>query len=208
MNRDGIVVVAALLVGAVALASAVLAGSPLASPGGGADEPTTRSPTTAEGASGAVETDAELTSTTGTTATPPGTTEASTRAPTTTTTVPPTDATPNATEPRPFELQVTAVEECGLTCRDVTLTLTNAGEEPATDVVVQSTVFAGSRRLVEGSRRVGRLAPGETVDRTVRVDLDLDDVAAIERNGGYVTIRTAIESVRYRETFTSRERVA
>ena len=53
-----------------------------------------------------------------------------------------TTAIPTATSP-PFAFTIDRIEECGLTCRDVTATLHNNQEVPATGVTVYSRIYAG-----------------------------------------------------------------
>lgn len=116
-----------------------------------------------------------------------------------------TTGTPSGEDP--FALRVTEVTNCGLTCREVTVTLTNEAEHPVRDVAVRSELLAGDQLLVERSLQVGRLYTGETVSRTVRLTVGFSEISAIQANGGYVTVETTVSSAAYEETFTTRRKV-
>lgn len=106
-----------------------------------------------------------------------------------------------------FRLRVTDVSNCGLTCRKVTVALTNTADVAARSVDVRSTVRAGDQRIVQRTARAGRIAPGETVTRTVEVNAGFGDVPAIQGNGGYVTIHATVTSDRFRQSFGIRRKV-
>lgn len=118
-----------------------------------------------------------------------------------------TDDNHSATEGPPFTFTVDEIHDCGETCRDVTATVENTGDEPAESVTVSTRIFAGensTEALVwEGTEAVGTLAAGEAHTSTKRVDLSLTEAYAIDQNDGWITIATTVESDD--ETITIRE---
>lgn len=113
---------------------------------------------------------------------------------------------------QPFAVVIDGVEECGTTCRDVTVSLTNQQAEPAGDVVVYSRVFAGnstagSDLVYRGEESVGTLGAGETYTTTERVELSYGDAYAIDQADGWVTIQTTVETADRTVTFTERRDV-
>jgi len=108
----------------------------------------------------------------------------------------------------PFAFSVDRVESCGTTCRDVTSTLTNQQSTAATDVTVETDIYAGNSTegdpVWTGTESVGALGVDESSTTTKRVDLSLSDAYAIERNDGWVTIETTVASDG--ETVTTTER--
>lgn len=93
---------------------------------------------------------------------------------------------------RPFTLDIRDIQECGRTCRDVTVALTNNGGNPRENVTVTTTIYAGEDAVWEGEEPVGTLDSDETTVRTERVDVGLVGGAKIERNDGRVTIETVV----------------
>lgn len=91
-----------------------------------------------------------------------------------------------------FELAPFELSSCGTACRDVTATVTNAGSADATDVRVFVTVIAEETPVWETEEPVGRLAAGESVTRTHRIEVDLG--TALTLRDETVTIETLIES--------------
>ncbi len=65
------------------------------------------------------------------------------------------------TEMSPFSFTIDNIEECGQTCRDVTATLSNNQDDPATNVTVFTRVYAGKDNTAqedlvwEGKEEVG-----------------------------------------------------
>jgi len=112
----------------------------------------------------------------------------------------------------PFAFTVDAIEGCGRTCRDVTSTLTNQQNSTAADVTVYTGIYAGNTTdgdvVWEGSEDVGTLEAGASYTTTRRVDLSFSDAVAIQRAGGWITIRTTIETADRTVTLTSRRKVA
>jgi hypothetical protein len=115
--------------------------------------------------------------------------------------------------PPPYLIDVLDTEKCGNTCRDVTVRLTNNRDEPAEGVSVHTQIFSGNTwaedaRVWEGHREVGRLAAGESTTTTARVSLSYFEALSVQRNGGWVTIVTTVESETTTETFRERQEVA
>ncbi|MBS3760926.1 hypothetical protein [Halodesulfurarchaeum sp.] len=117
------------------------------------------------------------------------------------------------TEVTPFSFTIDEVAECGLTCRDVTATVTNNQHEEATGVTVYSRTFArenntGTDDLVwEGKEDVGSLSAGAPHTTTTRVELSLQDGQKIDSNDGWITIQTTVASDQTTMTFQNSEQV-
>lgn len=111
----------------------------------------------------------------------------------------------------PFTFDIVSVEECGETCRDVTITLTNQQETTARNVTVYTRIFAGQGTdgdvVWTGSEPVGTLAPGESTTRTKRVDLSLSGAFAVQQADGWITIQTTVQSQDETMTFTEQRDV-
>lgn len=118
-----------------------------------------------------------------------------------------------ATPTPPFTLSVDEVTECGQTCRDVTVTLTNTRDEPATGVVAYTRIFAGQDTtdpddlIWETREDVGDLDAGGSNTRTMRVDLSLSEGLQVQSADGWITILTTVESADETVTFRSSEQV-
>jgi len=113
----------------------------------------------------------------------------------------------------PFAIEVAAVEECGRTCRDVTLRVTNRRDEPAAGVTVVARMFAGKRaddgdKLWEGTAELGTLAAGETATVTRRIELGFVDAGKVQNNDGWVTVRTEVTGDDAGATFVVEKQVA
>jgi hypothetical protein len=106
--------------------------------------------------------------------------------------------TGTATATEPFGFTIEEIEQCGNTCRDVTSTVTNQQSTDAADVDVTTDIYAGNETsgdpIWNGQESVGTLPAGESYTATKRVDLGMSDALAIERNDGWITIETTIES--------------
>ena len=107
----------------------------------------------------------------------------------------------NATVKGPFAFTVERVVPCGLTCRNVTVGLENRGNQTLRNVTVESNVTVGDEVLVRRTAQIDQLAPNESVNRSVRVEVGFAEVQQIRANDGTVTIRTRVTSERYDETF-------
>ncbi|SFR89262.1 hypothetical protein SAMN05216559_0601 [Halomicrobium zhouii] len=122
------------------------------------------------------------------------------------------DATATATDTPPFTFAIGNIEECGRTCRDVTSTLTNRRDATADDVTVYTRIFAGNGtdgdQVWQGSEDVGALDAGESYTATKRVELSYSDGYKIERNDGWITVQTTVETADQTVTFTERRQVA
>lgn len=121
-------------------------------------------------------------------------------------------ATPTAT-PAQFAFVVEEITECGTTCRTVTSSVTNDGDETATGVVVETRLYAGnstaeSDRIYTGIEDVGELAAGETARTTRDVDLSASEALAVDRAGGWVTVVTVVQSDQTTERSTTRRQAA
>ncbi|MFB6113217.1 MAG: hypothetical protein ABEJ58_03825 [Halodesulfurarchaeum sp.] len=129
-----------------------------------------------------------------------GTTRDSTTTMTTTTTTGP-----------PFLFTIESVEECGTTCRDVTVTLENRQPTTATDVTVYTRIFAGQGTDGEivwsGTEEIGTLEPGESVTSTRRVKLTMGEAFAVRQQNGWITIQTTVQSTDETMTFTNQRDV-
>lgn len=114
----------------------------------------------------------------------------------------------------PFSFAIDSVEDCGLTCRDVTVTLHNNQDETATGVTVFVRIFAGQDNtdtadlVWEGRELVGTLDADASHTATKRVELSLQEAQKIDRNGGWVTIVTTVQTDDRTVTFRSSEQVA
>lgn len=114
--------------------------------------------------------------------------------------------------PQPFVVVIQQIEECGDTCRDVTVSLTNQQSEPATGVTVYTRVFAGNStddgdEIWRGSEDVGSLGAGETYTTTKRVELSFSEAFAVQNADGWVTVQTTIDTDDRRITFSEQRNV-
>jgi len=109
------------------------------------------------------------------------------------------------TEPPPFRMVIEEIESCGQTCRDVTGRLVNEQERQANGVTVYTRIFAGADTdgevVWEGTQEIGALGPGEAERDTQRVELGMMDAAAVQNEGGEITIQTTVETDRQTVTF-------
>ena len=122
-------------------------------------------------------------------------------------------AASTTSEPRPeFAFTVDRTESCGQTCRDVTSTLENTGNETATGITVYTRIYAGQDTsgdvIWQGTEDVGSLDPVATVTTTMRVELSLSEAATVQRERGWITVQTAVESDQRTVTFTDSRQVA
>ncbi|MFA9516048.1 hypothetical protein ACERIT_02330 [Halopenitus sp. H-Gu1] len=187
MNRNavigGILIVAVLVVG---LGVAVYTGVGPAPGGNGSGEPITEFPTAtpSDEDTGAGETNESGAETT------------------------PVSETP------PFTFTIERTEKCGQTCRDVTVTLHNNQEHAATGVAVFTRIFPGKNNtdtedlLWEGKEDVGTLEAGESYTTTNRIELSFQEARTIDRNDGWITILTTVDSDETTVTFQDNEQVA
>jgi len=142
-----------------------------------------------------------------------GTTEAPTESTSADPATPNETATPETptTDGPAFSLATRDVEECGMLCRNVTSTATNEQSVTATNVTIQTRLYAGND--TDGDVRwrrteqVGTLDPDETYVVTRQVELSLDAALAIREADGWVTIHTTVESEANNVTVTDRQQV-
>ena len=112
----------------------------------------------------------------------------------------------------PYTFDVKRISNCGRTCRDVTVELTNNRETTAQNVVVETHIFAGNStdagaRVWKGNENVGQMGPGTTTTATKRVTLGFGAALSIQRNDGWITIETTVRSADVTRTFTERRDV-
>lgn len=116
-------------------------------------------------------------------------------------------------ETPPFSFTIDEIEECGQTCRDVTATLHNNQDETATGVTVFTRVFAGQDNTAkqdlvwEGKAEVGTLEADAAHTTTRRVELSLQESRKIQRNDGWITIVTSVQTDERTVTFRDSEQV-
>jgi len=122
-----------------------------------------------------------------------------------------TTTTETTTADPPFAFAIERIQECGTTCRDVTVTLENRQADAATGVTVTTRIWAGNTTdddpVWTGREDVGRLGSGERYTTTERVELSYSDGYAIERADGWVTVEVTIETDDRSITVTERRNV-
>lgn len=119
----------------------------------------------------------------------------------------------SASDTPPFTFAIQQIEQCGQTCRDVTVTLTNQQNTTAEDVAVYTRIYAGNSTAKEdlvwsGQEDVGTMAAGESVTETQRVKLSYMEAYSVKQADGWITVVTTIESADTTITFKSRRDVA
>jgi uncharacterized protein involved in tellurium resistance len=126
------------------------------------------------------------------------------------------DGSTTTTSPdtEPFSFTIDETEECGTTCRDVTATLYNEQDETATGITTYIRIFAGEDNadtndvVWEGTVDVGTLEAGASHTTTERVELSFQGARKVDRNDGWITIQTTVESDDTTVTFRNSEQVA
>jgi hypothetical protein len=123
------------------------------------------------------------------------------------------EASADTPAPPPYGFDVVRTENCGNTCRDVTVRLTNNRNATANDVVVTTRIYAGNStgedaRVWEGRRDVGTLEPEGSTTATERVSLSYFEALTVKQRGGWITIVTTVESEEITRTFEERRQVA
>lgn len=123
------------------------------------------------------------------------------------------DGGTHAASSPPFAFSIDRIEDCGATCRDVTVTLFNEQNETAENVTVYTRVYAGNStaeddRVWQGKEDVGTLDADSSVTKTQRVSLSYADGYAVKQNDGWVTIVTTVQSDDETVTFEERRDVA
>lgn len=117
------------------------------------------------------------------------------------------------TEREPFGIRIVSVEECGDTCRDVTIRVTNRLNESAGGVGIVSRIFAGKRgddgdELWEGEAGLGTIGASSSVTVEKRVKLGYFDAAKVKNNDGWITVRTTVTSDDAEATYVEEKNVA
>lgn len=112
----------------------------------------------------------------------------------------------------PFGFEIVDMEECGTTCRDVTVTLHNNQDQSASDVSVTTRIYAGnstdeSDQIWSGDEEIGDMEASGSATRTQRVELSTSEAFDVQRNDGWITIHTTIESEESTFTFEDRRNV-
>ncbi|WP_158055320.1 FxLYD domain-containing protein [Halorussus halophilus] len=107
-----------------------------------------------------------------------------------------------------YFLTIDNIEKCGSTCRDVTATLKNTGDQRRENVHVTTKVYADDDKIWTGEESVGTLEAGGTHTSTKRVKVGYIGGAKIKNNDGYVTIVTIVESDSGTTKFSERRKVA
>lgn len=112
----------------------------------------------------------------------------------------------------PYTFAVTSIEECGQTCRDVTVRLDNNRDETATGISVYTRIFAGNStasgdKVWEEKRDVGSLEAGGSTTETSRVQLSYSEGYKVQQEDGWITILTTVESDDVTITFKQRRDV-
>jgi hypothetical protein len=113
----------------------------------------------------------------------------------------------------PFSFAIDSIEQCGQTCRDVTVTLNNNRNDTAENVTVYTRIYAGNTtesgdRVWRGQEDIGVLKGGSDATRTQRVELSAGEGLQVQQNDGWITIVTTIRSAETTITFKNRRDVA
>lgn len=107
-----------------------------------------------------------------------------------------------------FAYSVDSIEECGQTCRDVTATITNDGNEMATNVTVETNIYTDGDLIWEGDEEIGTLEAGGEYTSTQRVELSFADATKVENNDGWITIETIVRFDGGQEVITEERQVS
>jgi FlaG/FlaF family flagellin (archaellin) len=107
----------------------------------------------------------------------------------------------------PFDIQTGNVVVCGLTCREVEVTLTNQHNETLSNITVESDITTGEQLIAQREAQIESLEPNESVSRTIQARVGLGTLSQIRQNNGRITIETQVASDRYNETFVRQRQV-
>ncbi|MFB6150114.1 MAG: hypothetical protein ABEJ48_10660 [Halobacteriales archaeon] len=126
----------------------------------------------------------------------PPTDDATTTTPMTTGTV---SGPGTASDQSLFSLTVVGAASCGLTCRDVTIELTNNRARSVTNVVLVARVFAGRTTEADaivwrGRTRIGTMTAQGTTIVSRQIGLSLAEGNAVRKQNGWVTVVVTIDS--------------
>jgi hypothetical protein len=94
-----------------------------------------------------------------------------------------------------YDVDVGEVRECGTTCREVSIALTNTGTVAATELVAETRISTGGTIIWTDTESIGRLDAGETYRTTRRVELSVEDGARVRRNDNVVSIQLVLRAV-------------
>ncbi len=101
-----------------------------------------------------------------------------------------------------FALETGEPTSCGLTCREVSATLTNTGNADAHDVTATMTIYSGGQKLQTETHRVGTLPAGEQVTVRKRISLSFSEANRVRQHGARIVL--VVESKEKTETFEQR----
>ena len=97
----------------------------------------------------------------------------------------------------PFSFGIDSIEECGRTCRDVTVyTQIYAGNSTSSDDQVWS-----------GTEEVGSMEAGGSHTSTNRVELTFTEAREVQNKGGWITVVTTVETAETTVSFKDRRQV-
>lgn len=106
-----------------------------------------------------------------------------------------------------FDVTAVSIVECGTTCREATITVTNTGSADATNVRASVTATADETLVWKTDETVGRLPADASVTRTRRLEIDLETALAIRENDRRVTVELLLTSDQRTERFVREEEV-
>ena len=112
------------------------------------------------------------------------------------------------TDDQQFDFDLVRTSNCGIACRDVTVRVTNIGDDPVRNVRVNTRLKTGNKVIWHGRDAARTLKPGESKTVTKRVRLGPFDAYRIRQNGGAVAAVTRVTWNGGTETFTERRKVA
>lgn len=123
------------------------------------------------------------------------------------------DGGTQATSSPPFTFAIDRIENCGTTCRDVTVTLNNEQSTSASDVTVYTRIYAGNTTdedaiVWQGKEAVGAMDANSSVTRTQRVSLTYGEAYTVQQHDGWITVVTTVQSANETVTFQERRDVA
>lgn len=106
-------------------------------------------------------------------------------------------------------VEITTINQ---TARNVTVRLTNDGNETATGVAAETVIYAGNttaddQQIWTGSREVGSVAAGGSVQFSQTVALSLNEALQVEGADGWITVVTTIRTDEGSVTVTQRRNV-
>lgn len=107
-----------------------------------------------------------------------------------------------------IRMVVEEVTSCGTTCREVTATVSNDGDEAAENITVETSISTDGDEIWSNSYEVGTLEADDSATSTERIELGYGDALAVQRNDGWITIETVIEFDDGTEVFTEERQVS